>query len=123
MNQYKVDRAMLETFSTEEIQRILDEEVDDYTPEAIAVFRDILQTRGIAAGNDITESLGFASAQSRNYSSIMIKSPRDALFFLNDTLQGVLEGRISPAKGQAAATIVEAMLKAVEQDYMQGAEE
>ena len=45
MAEFKVDRALLEVNSTEEILKILQEERDDYTPEAIKVFEEILQER------------------------------------------------------------------------------
>ena len=45
MAEFKVDRALLEANSTEEIVRILQEERDDYTPEAIRIFEEILQER------------------------------------------------------------------------------
>ena len=45
MAEFKVDRALLEANSTEEIVKILQEERDDYTPEAIRIFEEILQER------------------------------------------------------------------------------
>ncbi len=53
MADFKVDRTLLEANSTEEIIRILQQERDDYTPEAIRIFEDILrERRGIEEHHD-----------------------------------------------------------------------
>ena len=52
MAEYKVDRALLESFSTEEIIKILNEEADDYTSDAIKIFKEILEIRGVTTDND-----------------------------------------------------------------------
>ena len=45
MAEFKVDRALLEAHLRKRYSKILQEERDDYTPEAIKVFEEILQRK------------------------------------------------------------------------------
>ena len=62
MTDYGLDRSKLEDLSTEEIQKILKRERDDYTPEAIAIFEEILASRGVA-GSCSSQGLGFSGVR------------------------------------------------------------
>lgn len=127
MADYKVDRALLESFSTEEIIKILNEQMDDYTPEAIKIFQRILEERGVSGA----ESTHQADAQDRTsfkavrpqLSDIHISNPGDALRMLNSLLSGVLDGSMDPQVAQVAGNLVMGILKAQEQEYMQGSGE
>ena len=44
MATYEIDRKLLESKSTEEISKILRDERDDYTPEAIEILEQILKS-------------------------------------------------------------------------------
>ena len=54
MASYEIDRKLLESKSTEEISRILRKERDDYTPEAIEILEEILQSRAIESSSSGT---------------------------------------------------------------------
>jgi len=127
MSDYGIDRDRLEELPTEDIVRILKEETDDYTPEAISIFREILASRGYsddgsslrrpAAGSSGTAgSTAFASGAT-------IRHPSDAIRVLNGVLAGVLNGNMEPQVAQAATTVVMAILHALEQEYMTGSRE
>ncbi len=126
MADYAVDRALLESFSTEEIQRILREEYDDYTPEAIEVFQDILHERGVQEAQAAVHSTRQQS-QGATGRTIRQETPvnnaGDAVRVLNDLLSGVLSGSIDPQVAQVAAGIVMGILRAKEQEFMTEPEE
>ncbi|MBM3300628.1 MAG: hypothetical protein FJY85_11805 [Deltaproteobacteria bacterium] len=120
MTSYRVDRAALEAHSTKEILRILREERDEYTPEALRIFEEILAERGVTR-----ESAAAASGRDRPpapaddtgaHQEVMVRDPRDAVMVLNRLLGGVLDGSIDPDVAQVATNLVLAILKALEQD-------
>ncbi len=129
MAEFQVDRALLETNSTKEIVRILQEERDDYTPEAIRIFEEILQERqgkeishGVSQATTTTKSDGpFPVFQSTG--EVLIHKPGDAVRILNDLLSGVLNGSTDPQVAQVAAGIVMGILRAMEQEFMIEGEE
>ena len=125
MGTYDVDRNLLASKSTEEILRILKEERDDYTPEAIRIFEKILEARGM----ERTDSKGATDpAKSANWSvpgsaEVLISSPKDAIKVMNDLLSSVLNGTLEPEKAQVASNIALGILRAIEQDLMTEPEE
>ncbi len=128
MAEFKVDRALLEAISTDEIVRILQEERDDYTPEAIKIFEEILQGR---QGKEISRSTSQATAAKSDShvpvfqatGEVLIHKPGDAVRILNDLLSGVLNGSTDPQVAQVAAGIVMGILRAMEQEFMIEGEE
>lgn len=128
MAEFKVDRALLEANSTEEIVRILQEERDDYTPEAIRIFEEILKER---QGKEISRGPGPAISDKsaaptpvfRATGTVLIQKPGDAVRILNDLLSGVLNGSTDPQVAQVAAGIVMGILRAMEQEFMIEGEE
>jgi hypothetical protein len=128
MGSYRVDRSLLESFSTEEIRRILKKERDDYTPEAVEILEEILASRG---GGESSSAVVQAprgrtpegARQSDPAGLQMIRNPSDAVRVLNDLLAGVLGGTVDPEVARAAAQIVLALLRALEQEYMTEPEE
>jgi hypothetical protein len=120
MNDYRVDRDLLESYPTEEIQRILLEERDDYTPQAIVVLEDILKKRGASLeprrSNFSPPQSGFVSA------SVMVRTPADAINVLNRILSDVMSEKMHPEVAQAATNTIMGILGAIQQDYMQGGE-
>jgi hypothetical protein len=122
MAHYKVDRVLLESHSTEDILRILREERDDYTPEALKIFEEVLEARGVhrsgvsppvpgrhrAVGPDVHSDL----------TETMVQNPSDAVRVLNDLLAGLLDGTVDPDVAQAATNVVLAILRALEQQFM-----
>lgn len=127
MADYKVDRALLESFSTEEIIRILDEESDDYTFEAIKIFQEILESRGISSEKEKVRTTGqekaFFKASPPHDDAALIRKPGDAVRMLNSLLGGVLDGTMDPQVAQAAGNLVMGILRAMEQEFMQGSGE
>ncbi len=127
MTEYKVDRALLESFSTEEIIRILKEETDDYTPEALRIFEEILENRGISAETEKPRTAGQTNEPLRGTrpqgSSILVRKPGDAVRMLNSLLGGVLDGSMDPQVAQVAGNLVMGILRAMEQEFMQGSGE
>lgn len=128
MAEFKVDKALLETNSTKEIVRILQEERDDYTPEAIRIFEEILQERqGKEISHDVSQAtttksdVPFPVFQSTG--EVLIHKPGDAVRILNDLLSGVLNGSTDPQVAQVAAGIVMGILRAMEQEFMIEGEE
>lgn len=127
MAHYKVDRALLESHSTEDILRMLREERDDYTTEALDILEEILEARGVhrpgasppvpgrhpAAGLDVHSEV----------TETMIQSPSDAVRVLNDLLAGVLDGTVDSDVAQAATNVVLAILRALEQKFMTESED
>jgi hypothetical protein len=127
MADYKVDRTLLASFSTEEIIRILEDEADDYTPEAIKVFQEILESRGVTDDKEPRVATGQESASFRTAhpqpGNAQIRRPGDAVRMLNSLLNGVLNGTMDPQVAQVAGGLVMGILKAMEQEYMQGSGE
>ncbi len=127
MVDYKIDRAMLEAKSTEEILQILRKERDDYTPEAIEAFEEILAQRGAQVRESVPPAARASSvrpAPSLHPSGdALIRNPSDAVTVLNNLLNGVLNGSIDPKVAEVSANLVMAILRAMEQDYMTEAEE
>ncbi len=128
MAEFKVDRALLEANSTEEILKILQEERDDYTPEAIKVFEEILQERRGKEGSG-GENHAAAANPPRPFpvfqpsGEVLIHKPGDAVRILNDLLSGVLSGSMNPQVAQVASGIVMGILRAMEQEFMTVGEE
>jgi hypothetical protein len=128
MAEFKVDRALLETNSTKEIVRILQEERDDYTSEAIRIFEEILQER---QGKEISHGVSQATITKsddpfpvfQSTGEVLIHKPGDAVRILNDLLSGVLNGSTDPQVAQVAAGIVMGILRAMEQEFMIEGEE
>jgi hypothetical protein len=127
MNAYRVDRSLLEAHSTAEIRRILRDERDDYTPEAIKVFEEILEERGVSTGSHTEAAMVFTSGSANRSAADsedrLIRSPADAIRVLDEVLQGVLRGSVEPPVGQAASGIVMAILRAMELEYVSETEE
>lgn len=123
---YKVDRALLESFSTEEIRRILKEEFDDYTPEAIEVFRDILEERGAQDAQAAVQSEPRGQTMAPGKAArpdMVVNSAPDAVRVLNVLLRGVMDGSVDPQVAHAATNIVMGILRAKEQEFMTEPEE
>ncbi len=125
MGLYTVDRFKLEAKSTEEIVRILREERDDYTAEALSIFEEILEARGVdRRGSARTSGAGKGqtapSFGSGDSPAASINSPIDAVGVLNDLLDRVLKGALDPATAQVAANMVMMILQALEQDFLRG---
>jgi hypothetical protein len=123
MSEYKVDRERLEAHSTEQILRILREERDDYTPEAIRIFEDIIKDRGLQTAESPRAAVGTSSGRTpapltSGGKKTMIRNPADAVHVLNDLLSGVLDGTVDPQAAAVAANIVMAILRALEQEFM-----
>jgi hypothetical protein len=124
MGSYEIDRNLLANKSTEEILRILKEERDDYTPEAIRIFEKILEARGMVQGSSSGSDAAKLSAQRVSRpEQAMVGSAADAIGVLNDLLGRVLDGTLEPRTGEVASNIVLAILKAIEQDLMTESEE
>jgi hypothetical protein len=129
MAEYKVDRELLNSYSTEEILRILKDEKDDYTPEALKVFAQILESRGAGAHTPtVTDrpALPAPAVSTRprhDLGSVVVNSPSDAVRVLNTLLSGVIDGTIEPQVGQVASNIVMNVLHAKEQEFMTESEE
>ncbi len=123
MADFKVDRTLLEANSTEEIIRILQHERDDYTPDAIRIFEDILRERhgkeeDQGAGRAVTEKTDPPSRAFKPSGEVLIHKPGDAVRILNDLLSGVLNGSMDPEVAQVASDIVMGILRAMEQEFM-----
>jgi hypothetical protein len=123
MSEYKVDRERLEAHSTEQILRILREERDDYTPEAIRIFEDIIRDRGLQNAEPARAAVGSPPGRTpvpitSGGEKTMIRNPTDAVHVLNDLLGGVLDGTVDPQAAAVAANIVMAILRALEQEFM-----
>ena len=122
MTAYRVDRSRLEALSTSEIVRILKEEKEDYTPEALAILSQILGERGV--GRSLSDAdaarVGFAGtvAEQLSAADVLVKTPGDAVRDLDGLLKQVLDGTVDPQVAQVASNIVMAILRAMEQAYM-----
>jgi hypothetical protein len=125
MASYEIDRKLLESKSTGEIKRILRKERDDYTPEALEILEEILQSRG---DDSLPSEAGGAGprgirAQAYQTGGDLIRTPGDAVRELNRLLTGVLNGTIDPQVAQVASNIVMGVLRAMEMQFMQEPEE
>jgi len=122
MTAYRVDRSRLEALSTSEIVRILKEEKEDYTPEALAILSQILGERGVGPSLSDADAarVGFAGtvAEQLSAANVLVKSPGDAVRVLDGLLKQVLDGTVDPQVAQVASNIVMAILRAMEQAYM-----
>jgi hypothetical protein len=128
MADFKVDRALLDANSTEEIIRILQQERDDYTPEAIKIFEDILQERRGSEESHQASQATVAKTGSplqifEPSGQVLIHKPGDGVRILNDLLSGVLNGSLDPQVAQVASGIVMGILRAMEQEFMIEGEE
>lgn len=126
MAAYTVDREHLDSFSTEEIQRILKEELDDYTPEAIEIFHDILQERGVhsaMAASRPTAPVQTAAFSDTEGADMLVNTPQDAVRVLNNLLVQLLNGKLDPQVAHVAGGIVMEILRAKEQEFMTEPEE
>lgn len=125
---YSVDRARLEGLSTAEIQRILREEQDDYTSEALDIFREILDSRGAGIRiHPAKEAVSMKNIPQDNLpgdgADHLIQSPGDAVVMLNDILAQLLAGKLDPHVAQAASQVIMSILRAMEQDYLTESQE
>lgn len=124
---YQVDRTRLEALPTDEIVRILREERDDYTREAIRILEEILESRGVSgprgAGMAGRTALSASGDVTDVPGDLIVRGPKDAVAVLNDLLKGVLEGTMEPQAAQVAANVVMAILRAIEQDYITESQE
>jgi hypothetical protein len=125
MSLYTVDRFKLESKSTEEILRILKEERDDYTEDALRIFEEILEARGVDRRGSARISGAGKGQTVPSYGSgdspaASINSPAEAVIVLNDLLDRVLKGTLDPATAQVAANMVMMILQALEQDFLRG---
>jgi len=127
MSWYTIDRARLEENSTEEILRILKEDREDYTSEAIRTFEEILKARGVSrtdpAGVARPRASAAASSDDQLSGDALVRGPGDAVRVLNDLLQGVLKGTVDVQVAQTATNIVLATLRALEMEFMTEPEE
>jgi hypothetical protein len=125
MASYEIDRKLLESKSTEEIKRILREERDDYTPEALGILEEILQSRATDSLPSEAGIPGTVGIRSEAYpiGKELIQNPGDAVRELNHLLTGVLNGTVDPQVGQVASNIVMGILRAMEMEFMREPEE
>jgi hypothetical protein len=126
MKSYKVDRSLLEAHSSADIRRILREERDDYTPEALKIFEEILESRGEALSAQaaaMANASAIAGHSEMHLEDSLIRSPADARRLLDDVLRAVLAGSMEPQVGQSVSSIVMTMLRAIEMEYLSEAEE
>ncbi|MBI4966137.1 MAG: hypothetical protein HY913_22850 [Desulfomonile tiedjei] len=121
-NEHSVDRERLESYPTEEILRILKEEKDDYTPEAIECFAEILESRGVRGQAQSNPQPRAGSGMSREtghvQEGLLVNDAGDAVRMLNNLLSGVIDRTVDPQVAQVAANIVMGILRAREQEFM-----
>jgi len=122
MDNYRIDRSRLEALPTGEILRVLKEEREDYTPEAIEMLEEILGERGVDRGYSEAQVLrpdpAGSSTDQLSAEDILVKTPGDAVKVLDGLLKQVLDGTVDPQVAQVASNIVMAILRAMEQAYM-----
>ena len=127
MADYRVDKSLLESKSTEEILVILREERDDYTPEALEILEEILRNRGLAldvsTGETSTSEVSSSRMSQSRPGKVQILTPGQAVPVLNDLLNGVLDGTIEPQTAAVASNIVATILNALEREFMTDAGE
>ena len=127
MSNFSIDREMLESYSTSEIKRILREDYDDYTSEAIEIFKDILESRGEEGPSNfmaVPRNTDMNQAPQDHFKEgLFIRNPSDVINFLNDLLSGVMNGTVKPSKAGVSVEIVMAILKAQEAAFLTEGEE
>jgi hypothetical protein len=140
--EYKIDRSLLEAKSTEEILRILRTERDDYAPEAIEIFKEILSQRGVSMKGGVSQAASARTDSSspphpwgydrirnsmmdqarpspeKGAENVLVNNPSDAVRMLNQLLDGVLNGTIDPKVAEVSTQLVLAILRAMEQEFM-----
>jgi predicted house-cleaning noncanonical NTP pyrophosphatase (MazG superfamily) len=120
VSDYTVDRSILEEKSTEEIAEILKNERDDYTPEAIEIFEEILANRGHGAktASRTVRQYGEGATTMPQINDYQVNTPGEAIGVLNHLLQGVMDDSIDLQKAQVASNLVMALLQALEREFM-----
>ncbi|AFM24370.1 hypothetical protein [Desulfomonile tiedjei] len=145
--EYKIDRSLLEAKSTEEILRILRTERDDYAPEAITIFEEILSQRGVSVKSGVQHARSAKTDSSapahtwgydrirnsmmdqarppaeKGAENVLVNNPSDAVRLLNQLLDGVLNGTVDPKVAEVSTQLVMAILRAMEQEFMTESEE
>jgi len=125
MATYEIDRKLLESKSTEDILRILKEEREDYTPEAIEILEQILESRNVGSSPSRAGVVQPAGVRVETYQKAIepVRTPGDAVRELNHLLAGVMNGTMDPQVAQVASNIVMGILRAMEMQFMQEPEE
>jgi len=125
MATYEIDRKLLESKSTEEISKILRNERDDYTPEAIEILEQILKSRSMETSSSRVSDIQPAGVRVEGYQSAgdPVRTPGDAVRELNHLLAGVMNGTMDPQVAQVASNIVMGILRAMEMEFMHEPEE
>jgi len=125
MATYDIDRKLLESKSTEEISKILRNERDDYTPEAIEILEQILKSRSMETSSSRVSDFQPAGVRVEGYQSAgdPVRTPGDAVRELNHLLAGVMNGTVDPQVAQVASNIVMGILRAMEMEFMHEPEE
>jgi len=125
MATYEIDRSLLESKSTEEISRILRDEREDYTPEAIRILEQILESRNVKSSSSGLGNVKPPGVRVEAYQDDRepVRTPGDAVRELNYLFAGVMNGTIDPQVGQVASNIVMGILRAMEMEFMQEPEE
>jgi hypothetical protein len=121
MASYEIDRKLLESKSTDEIKRILRKEREDYTPEALEILEEILQSRSAESSPPEVGGARQGGIRVEAYQAAgdRIQRPGDAVRELNHLLTGVLNGTMDPQVAQVASNIVMGILRAMEMQFMQ----
>jgi hypothetical protein len=125
MATYEIDRKLLESKSTEEISRILKNERDDYTPEAIEILEQILKSRDKESSYSSTSDIQPGGVRVETYQTARdpVRTPGDAVRELNHLLAGVMNGTMDPQVAHVASNIVMGILRAMEMEFMHEPEE
>jgi len=125
MATYEIDRKLLESKSTEEISKILRDERDDYTPEAIEILEQILKSRSMESSSSGASGIQPAGVRVADYQNPRdpVRTPGDAVRELNHLLAGVMNGTMDPQVAQVASNIVMGILRAMEMEFMHEPEE
>ncbi len=125
MATYEIDRRLLESKSTEEIARILKDEREDYTPEAIEILEQILESRNATSSSSRALDVKPAGMRVETYQNARepVRTPGDAVRELNHLLDGVMNGTMDPQVAQVASNIVMGILRAMEMEFMHEPEE
>jgi hypothetical protein len=125
MATYEIDRKLLESKSTEEISKILRDERDDYTPEALAILEQILKSRSMESSSSGASDIQPAGVRVAGYQNPRdpVRTPGDAVKELNHLLAGVMNGTVDPQVAQVASNIVMGILRAMEMEFMHEPEE
>jgi hypothetical protein len=125
MATYEIDRKLLESKSTEEISKILRNERDDYTPEAIEILEQILKSRSMESSSSRASDIQPAGVRVAVHQNPRdpVRTPGDAVRELNHLLAGVMNGTMDPQVAQVASNIVMGILRAMEMEFMHEPEE